>query len=110
MLSETQGKQGDAYGVSLFPCRAATPKKSASDGGVHRDALAVYLDPVDADAAAGLLRGAERHAAHMALHRHAAAEQRRKAANVARQLADGLHRQVGREIVKKLVYTAPPIS
>ena len=97
MLSETQGKQGDAIGVSLFPCRAATPKKSASDGSVHRDALAVHLHPMDADAA-GLLRSAERHAAHMALHRHAAAEQRRKAANVARQLADGLHRQVGREI------------
>ena len=54
MLSETQGKQGDAIGVSLFPCRAAAPKKSASDGGVHRDSLAVYLDPVDADTAAGL--------------------------------------------------------
>ena len=54
MLSETQGKQGDTIGVSLFPCRAATPKKSASDGSVHRDTLAVYLDPVDADTAADM--------------------------------------------------------
>lgn len=49
----------DAIGVSLFPCRAAAPKKSASDGGIHRDSLAVHLHPMDADAAAGLLRGAE---------------------------------------------------
>ena len=74
----------------------------------HRGVLEA-IRAMDADAA-GLLRSAERHAAHMALHRHAAAEQRRKAANVTRQLADGLHRQVGREIVKKLVHTAPPIS
>lgn len=79
------------------PCFPACscPEKSASDGGVHRDALAVYLDPVNADTAAGLLRGAEHYAAHMALHRHAAAEQRRKAPDVARQLADGLHRRSG---------------
>ena len=64
---------------------------------------------MDADAAPGLRRGAEFHAAHAALHRHTTAEQRCKAPNVPRQLTNGAHRQIGREIVKKLVHTAPPV-
>ena len=58
---------------------------------------------MDADAAAGLLGGAERYAGHLALHRHAGAEQRREAANVAQQIADGGGGQVGREIIEKFI-------
>ena len=72
--------------------------------GVQRDALAAHLYPVDANGAGVLLRGAEAHAVHSALHGDAAAEQRREPADVAQQIADDGDGEIRLQIVKKLVH------
>ena len=80
-----------------------------SHRGVHRDALPRHLHPVYPHVAGGLLGGAERHVPHVSLHRYVAALHGRKPPDIARQLADGLYRQIGQQIIEKLIHKAPPV-